>query len=138
MTASPVPLTSLARSAGCAAKIGQADLIAALARLPRDAAEVGCAPRSAPRPSRRVAQRAQRGLPRPAPPSPPLPKIGIGVGGPLTFDACRDAGPTAKARRAVTDDVMKAIQALSGQEYVPIYASVRKAQLNGDASAASG
>lgn len=31
---SPVPLTSLARSAGCAAKIGQADLRAALARLP--------------------------------------------------------------------------------------------------------
>jgi selenide, water dikinase len=30
-----VPLTSLARSAGCAAKIGQADLIAALARLPQ-------------------------------------------------------------------------------------------------------
>jgi selenide, water dikinase len=30
----PVPLTSLARSAGCAAKIGQADLYAALARLP--------------------------------------------------------------------------------------------------------
>jgi len=31
---SPVPLTSLARSAGCAAKIGQADLRVALARLP--------------------------------------------------------------------------------------------------------
>jgi len=31
---SPVPLTSLARSAGCAAKIGQADLHLALARLP--------------------------------------------------------------------------------------------------------
>ena len=29
-----VPLTSLARSAGCAAKIGQADLRASLARLP--------------------------------------------------------------------------------------------------------
>ena len=35
MDASSVPLTSLARSAGCAAKIGQADLIAALARLPQ-------------------------------------------------------------------------------------------------------
>jgi selenide, water dikinase len=30
----PIPLTSLARSAGCAAKIGQADLRAALAHLP--------------------------------------------------------------------------------------------------------
>ncbi len=35
MTQTPVPLTSLARSAGCAAKIGQADLIAALSRLPQ-------------------------------------------------------------------------------------------------------
>ena len=34
MAFATVPLTSLARSAGCAAKIGQADLRAALARLP--------------------------------------------------------------------------------------------------------
>jgi selenide,water dikinase len=34
MTLAIVPLTSLARSAGCAAKIGQADLRAALSRLP--------------------------------------------------------------------------------------------------------
>ena len=65
-------------------------------------------------------------------------KIRMRVGEPLTFDAYRDAGPTAKARRAVTDEVMKAIQALSGQEYVPIYASVRKTQLAGGASAVSG
>ena len=69
---------------------------------------------------------------------PHLRKIRILVGEPLTFDAHRDAGPTAKARRAVTDEVMRAIQALSGQEYVPIYASVHKEQLNGGASAASG
>ncbi len=69
---------------------------------------------------------------------PRLRKIRIRVGEPLTFDAHRDAGPTAKARRAVTDEVMKAIGALSGQEYVPIYASVRKEQLNGGAPAASG
>ena len=45
MMQSSIPLTSLARSAGCAAKIGQADLIAALARLPqtRDARVlIGC------------------------------------------------------------------------------------------------
>lgn len=35
MTQPPIPLTSLARSAGCAAKIGQADLIAAVSRLPQ-------------------------------------------------------------------------------------------------------
>ena len=69
---------------------------------------------------------------------PRLRKIRIRVGEPLTFEAHRDAGPTAKARRAVTDEVIAAIQALSGQEYVPVYASVRKEQLSGGASAASG
>ncbi|MGE5134582.1 MAG: lysophospholipid acyltransferase family protein [Gemmatimonadota bacterium] len=69
---------------------------------------------------------------------PRLRKIQIRVGEPLTFGALRDAGPTAKGRRAVTDEVMKAIQALSGQEYVPIYASVRKEQLNGGGSATPG
>ena len=62
---------------------------------------------------------------------PGLHRVGIRVGEPMTFDAYRDQGPPAKARRAITDDVMKAIQALSGQEYVPMYASVRKAELNG-------
>lgn len=69
---------------------------------------------------------------------PRLHKVQMRVGEPLTFDAYRDAGPTAKARRAVTDEVMKAIQALSGQEYVPVYASVRKAELNGGSTASSG
>jgi len=36
-----------------------------------------------------------------------------------------------RAYKISTDDVMKAIQVLSGQEYVPMYASVRKAELNG-------
>ncbi|HEY7361716.1 MAG TPA: lysophospholipid acyltransferase family protein [Streptosporangiaceae bacterium] len=62
---------------------------------------------------------------------PGLHKVGILVGAPMTFDAYRDLGPPAKARRAITDDVMKAIQALSGQEYVHMYASDRKAELNG-------
>ncbi len=66
---------------------------------------------------------------------PKLRKVGIRVGEPLTFDAHRDAGPTARARRAVTDEVMKAIHALSGQEYVPVYASARKAELNGESAA---
>ena len=54
----------------------------------------------------------------------------------MTFGAYRDLGPPAKVRRMITDDVMKAIQALSGQEYVPMYASVRKAELNGTAGQA--
>ncbi len=37
-----------------------------------------------------------------------------------------------RARRAVTDEVIRAIGELSGQEYVPVYASVRKAEMNGD------
>jgi 1-acyl-sn-glycerol-3-phosphate acyltransferase len=32
-------------------------------------------------------------------------------------------------RRAITDEVMRAIQELSGQEYVPVYASTRKEEL---------
>ena len=62
---------------------------------------------------------------------PGLHRVGIRVGEPMTFEAYRDMGPAAKARRAITDDVMKAIQALSGQEYTPMYASARKAELNG-------
>jgi 1-acyl-sn-glycerol-3-phosphate acyltransferase len=62
---------------------------------------------------------------------PGLHRVGIRIGEPMTFDAYRDKGPAAQARRAITDDVMKAIQALSGQEYTPMYASARKAELNG-------
>ena len=62
---------------------------------------------------------------------PGLHKVGIRIGEPMTFDAYRDLGPPARARRAITDDVMKAIQALSGQEYVHMYASDRKVELNG-------
>lgn len=69
---------------------------------------------------------------------PRLRKVRIRVGEPMTFEAYRDAGASAKARRAVTDEVMKAINALSGQEYVPIYASVRKEQLKGGPPALAG
>jgi 1-acyl-sn-glycerol-3-phosphate acyltransferase len=56
-------------------------------------------------------------------------RIQITIGEPLTFGPEVLAGPAAKARRAVTDEVMRAIQALSGQEYVPLYASTRKEEL---------
>jgi 1-acyl-sn-glycerol-3-phosphate acyltransferase len=82
---------------------------------------------------------AMTGTDRVLPPGRTVPRVhrvGIRVGKPLTFDAYRDGGPTARARRAITDEVMEAIQALSGQEYVPVYASVRKAELgNGQAAA---
>jgi hypothetical protein len=40
--------------------------------------------------------------------------------------------PQARARRAVADDVMRAIGELSGQEYVHLYASDVKAKLSGE------
>ena len=63
-------------------------------------------------------------------------QVSIRIGKPLTFEAYQGDTAKGRARRAVTDEVIQAIQELSGQEYVPIYASVRKAQLNGDASGA--
>lgn len=65
---------------------------------------------------------------------PSLHRVGIHVGQPLTFEAYRDHRPAAQARRAITDEVMKAIGGLSGQEYVPIYASVRKDELSAQAA----
>jgi 1-acyl-sn-glycerol-3-phosphate acyltransferase len=62
---------------------------------------------------------------------PGLHKVRIVVGEPMTFEAHQGKGSAAQARRAITDEVMKAIQALSGQEFVPMYASARKAELNG-------
>jgi 1-acyl-sn-glycerol-3-phosphate acyltransferase len=66
---------------------------------------------------------------------PSLRRISIRVGEPLTFEAYRDHRPAAQARRAITDEVMKAIGGLSGQEYVPMYASVRKDEQNPRAAA---
>ena len=60
---------------------------------------------------------------------PRVARIKIAIGEPLTFEQFRDQPAGARQRRAVTDEVMRAIQALSGQEYVPIYASVRKEEL---------
>jgi 1-acyl-sn-glycerol-3-phosphate acyltransferase len=56
-------------------------------------------------------------------------RIEIIIGKPLTFGPEYQRGPEAKARRVVTDEVMQAIQALSGQEYVDVYASTRKEEL---------
>ena len=64
---------------------------------------------------------------------PSLHRVGVRVGDPLTFEAYRDHRPAAQARRAITDEVMKAIGGLSGQEYVPMYASVRKEEQSTEA-----
>ena len=75
---------------------------------------------------------AMSGTDRVLPPGRRVPraaKIRITVGKPLTFESYRDLPSPARQRRAVTDEVMRSIQALSGQEYVPVYASVRKEEL---------
>jgi 1-acyl-sn-glycerol-3-phosphate acyltransferase len=72
------------------------------------------------------------GTDRVLPPGHTVPRISgvrIRIGEPLTFEAYQGQPCGARQRRAVTDEVMKSIQALTGQEYVPIYASVRKEQL---------
>jgi 1-acyl-sn-glycerol-3-phosphate acyltransferase len=56
-------------------------------------------------------------VPRPA-------KIGITIGEPLKVAGDHT---NARDRRRVTDDIMAAIQRLSGQEYVPTYAASHKA-----------
>ena len=75
---------------------------------------------------------AMIGTDRVLPPGSKIPKLSrirVRVGEPMTFEALRALGIGARQRRAVTDEVMRSIQALSGQEYVPVYASVRKEEL---------
>ena len=67
-------------------------------------------------------------LPRPG-------RIEIRIGEPLTFEGLLAEGTGARQRRAVTDEVVQAIQKLSGQDYVPMYASVRKEELAAQRSA---
>jgi len=56
-------------------------------------------------------------------------RIEVRIGKPLSFDASFTEGPPAKVRRLITEQVMSAIQELTGQEYVHMYASDRKAEL---------
>ena len=56
-------------------------------------------------------------------------KIEIRIGEPLTFDQFRGQPAGARQRRAVTDEVVQAIEKLSGQEFAPMYASVRKEEI---------
>ena len=75
---------------------------------------------------------AMSGTDRVLPPGHKVPRVGkvkIRVGEPLTFEAARSLPSASRQRRAITDEVMNAIQALSGQEYVAMYASVRKEEL---------
>lgn len=75
---------------------------------------------------------AMVGTDRILPPGQRLPRPGaieIRIGEPLDFAEFRGQPAGARQRRAVTDQVVTAIQKLSGQEFVPMYASVRKEEL---------
>jgi len=108
---------------------------------------------------------AMFGTDRVLPPGQSVPRLGkvrIKIGKPMTFavdgsgadgsgadgsgadgsrvdgsgaDGAKPMAP-AKMRRAIADEVVQAIHELSGQEYVPMYASVRKEQLAAEAAAA--
>jgi 1-acyl-sn-glycerol-3-phosphate acyltransferase len=75
---------------------------------------------------------AMIGTRRVLPPGHVLPRPGrieVRIGAPLKFPAELTAGPPGKARQLITEQVMSAIQELSGQEYVHMFASDRKAEL---------
>ena len=77
---------------------------------------------------------AMIGTGRVLPPGRVIPRLGrieIRIGKPMTFDDIGggESGAPGKARRAIADEVIGAIQQLSGQEYVSMYATVRKEQL---------
>ncbi len=56
-------------------------------------------------------------------------RIEVRIGAPLQFPPELTAGPPGKARRLIAEQVISAIQKLSGQEYVHMFASDRKAEL---------
>ncbi|EXG80745.1 lysophospholipid acyltransferase family protein [Cryptosporangium arvum] len=59
-------------------------------------------------------------------------KVGIRFGPPMTFEDFKGQAGKARARRAVTDQIVAAIGELSGQEYVPHYAPKRNADPDAD------
>jgi 1-acyl-sn-glycerol-3-phosphate acyltransferase len=78
---------------------------------------------------------AMFGTRRMLPPGQKVPRPGrvrIKIGKALHFDEYFGQPAGARQRRAVTDRVMEAIQELSGQEFVPMYASARKEQLEAE------
>jgi len=66
-------------------------------------------------------------------------QVEVRIGKPLVISPELQDEPPAKARRLITEQVMTAIQELTGQEYVHMYASDRKRELqNGDDARAGG
>lgn len=59
---------------------------------------------------------------------PMMHRPGLRIGPPLDFDEYRGTPPTREVLRWVTDEIMAAIQRLTGQTYVDVYASSVKSQ----------
>ncbi|PSL00109.1 1-acyl-sn-glycerol-3-phosphate acyltransferase [Murinocardiopsis flavida] len=65
---------------------------------------------------------------------PALRRVGVRFGAPVDLSPWQGEAAKARSRRAATDEVMAAIQKLSGQEQVPRFASSVKAELNAAAA----
>ena len=79
---------------------------------------------------------AMLGTGRVLPPGHVMPRPGrveIRIGAPLKFPAEVAAAPPGKARQLIAEQVMSAIGDLSGQQYVHMFASDRKAELGPEA-----
>ena len=79
---------------------------------------------------------AMLGTGRVLPPGHVVPRPGrieIRIGEPLKFPAEVAAAPPGKARQLIAEQVMSAIRELSGQQYVHMFASDRKAELAAEA-----
>jgi 1-acyl-sn-glycerol-3-phosphate acyltransferase len=75
---------------------------------------------------------AMIGTRRVLPPGHVVPRPGrveVRIGAPLTFPPEVTAGPPGKARQLIAEQVISAIRQLSGQEYVHMFASDRKAEI---------
>jgi len=64
-------------------------------------------------------------------------RIEVRIGAPMLFSPEVTAAPPGKARQLIASQVISEIQKLSGQEYVPMYASDRKAELEAARKAAA-
>lgn len=67
---------------------------------------------------------------------PRIHRVGIIIGKPLDFSRFHNVGNDRMVLRSVTDEIMYALQELSGQEYVDIYAATMKSRLASDPEAA--
>src|SRR5262249_52341947 len=66
---------------------------------------------------------------------PRLAPVAVRFGPPMDLDRYADRKRDARLYREMTDDIMRAIQDLSGQEYVDVYASTYKEELAAGAMA---